>query len=86
MTKNENINLEALEILFEEPTEEDMRFQDLFFQKQIRDNYKMFLDHINEFGLGMIVFPSMVKQLDGDYFISMNSIDPVNPNTITNMN
>ena len=67
MSKNPNVDLEPIEILFNEQS--DDTGADLLFEPKIRKNQKMFHKHINEFGIGMILFPSMVKQLNGDLFI-----------------
>lgn len=67
MSKNPNVDLEPIEILFNDQS--DDTGADLLFEPKIRKNHKMFHKHINEFGIGMILFPSMVKQLGGDYFI-----------------
>ena len=41
----------------------------LTFEKEIAKYYKQFLDHVKDFGFGMIVLPSLVKQFKGAYFI-----------------
>lgn len=47
----------------------------------------MFMDHINEFGIGMLVFPSIVKQLNGEYFMVNNDNDDQKmKETMTKMN
>jgi hypothetical protein len=49
--------------------------EDLSFDNVINKNYDVFYNHIKEFGYGMIVFPSIVKQLKGNYFINTEFIE-----------
>lgn len=66
MTKSETYSLDPLEILFAEQENEN---EELTFEKEIAKYYKQFFDHVKDFGFGMIVLPSLVKQLKGAYFI-----------------
>ena len=57
-----------------EQTEEEKKYEDLTFDKLINKRYDGLYKHIKEFGYGMLIFPSVVKQLGGHYFIQKDNI------------
>lgn len=64
MHKNDAIDLEPLELLFQDPSDDEQTAQwneEQSFDKLIADNYVKFYKFINEFGYGMLVFPKLVK-------------------------
>ena len=91
LKKNEKYDLEPLEIILGDSMDESMFTEngepalpikpDLSFEKEIKENYQKFLDYIKEFGYGMIIFPSVVNQLHGDYFIFTDSNSVMNGQT-----
>ena len=69
MTQNEKVEMDLLELLLTEQNEEEKKYEDLNFDKLITNRYDSLYKHIKEFGYGMLIFPSVVKQLNGHYFI-----------------
>ena len=57
--------------------EENAEEKDLTFENAIDEKYSKFFQHVKEFGYGMLVFPSVVKQLKGNYFIQDNVDEPI---------
>ena len=74
LTQNEKVDLDLLELLLTEQTEEEKKYEDLTFDKLITKRYDGLYKHIKEFGYGMLIFPSVVKQLGGHYFIQKDNI------------
>jgi hypothetical protein len=75
LTKSDAFNLEPIRILFQEQGEDEENQEELSFDKQINDHYSDFLQHIKDFGYGMIAFPSVVKQLKGNYFFTTGIVE-----------
>lgn len=79
LTHNELYDLEPVEMLLQEQEHDDEETnenEDLSFDKQINNKYAEFSKHIRDFGLGMVVFPSVVKQLKGSYFLESSDTVP----------
>lgn len=65
MARNQYINLEPLEILFDNSGDDNYPNPDYLYESKVKKHMDLFTDHIYEFGIGMLVFPAMVKHLNG---------------------
>lgn len=53
---------------------DEMKLKDISFERAIGKMYPKFYQHVKQFGYGMIVFPKLVRELKGNYFLVRNVI------------
>mmetsp|Transcript_35580 Transcript_35580/g.54389 ORF Transcript_35580/g.54389 Transcript_35580/m.54389 type:complete len:110 (+) Transcript_35580:2262-2591(+) len=71
LENNKEYDIDVLEHLFKENSvAKELRFhEELSFEKEILSNYNKYFDLIKNFGYGILILPSIIKQLEGSYFI-----------------
>lgn len=78
LSNRHDIDLEPLEQCFQTLTDEAKEGEqepDKCSEKEeedFRENYSKYYDFISEFGLGMVVLPKIIKQLNGECFFNRN--------------